>query len=163
LFERISTYNRLIAAIACVAVLLVGVASPWLASRRLTEVLKTDEEGFIYSRYDLRSGSFIREVSARLGPGDVVYVEDANFIGLMMFGFSGARLARYDNDQLAGNDLRIRFADLARRWDERMDAGGFTPDYILIKEPDAPPDAEPLLTGDFGEPRERWVLLDASP
>lgn len=162
-FDWMSIRNRAVAVATCGAVFLVGVASPWLASRRLTEVLESDEDGFIYARYDLRPGSFIREVAGRLGPDDVVYVEDANFIGLMTFGLSGARLARYNNDQLSGNDLRIRFADLASRWNDRMASGGFTPDYVLVKEPDAPPDAEPLLTGEFGEPRERWVLLDASP
>jgi hypothetical protein len=162
-FDWISVRRRAAAVAASVAIFLLGMASPWLASRRLTDVLETDEEGFIYARYDLRSGSFIREVAGRLRPDDVVYVEDANFIGLMAFGFSGARLARYNNDQLAGNDLRIRFAELADQWNERMAAGGFSADYILVKEPDAPPDARPLLTGEFGEPRERWVLLDASP
>jgi hypothetical protein len=162
-FDWISVRRRAAAVAASVAIFLLGMASPWLASRRLTEVLKTDEEGFIYARYDLRSGSFIREVADLLGPDDVVYVQDANFIGLMTFGFSGARLARYNNDQLAGNDLRVRFADLADRWNERMADGGFSADYILVKESDAPPDAQPLMTGYFGEPRERWVLLDASP
>ncbi|MGH2786355.1 MAG: hypothetical protein ACRDJV_00410 [Actinomycetota bacterium] len=162
-YDWIGRRNRAIAAAAGAAVLFLGVVSPWLASRRLTEVLKADEEGFIYARYDLEPGSFIRQASSRLDPGDIVFVEDANFIGLMVFQFSGARLARYDNAQLEGNDLRIRFADLAELWDQRMATGGFEPDYILVEEPDAPPDAEPLLGGEFGNPRERWLLLDASP
>jgi hypothetical protein len=161
-FDWLALRDRVLALAVCAVVLLVGLASPWFASRGLTDVIQTHEDGFIYTRYDLGPGSFIRGVSDRLGPDDVVYVEDANFIGLVTFGFSGARLARYNSD-LAGNDLRIRFSDLADEWNERMAAGGFTPDYILVKEPDAPPGVEPLLTGEFGEPRERWVLIDAFP
>jgi hypothetical protein len=161
-FDWLSIRDRALALIACVAVFTLGLASPWFASRRLTEVIRTDKDGFIYARYDLKRGSFIREVADRLGPDDVVYVEDENFIGLMTFSFSGARLARYESE-LAGNDLRIRFADLAAQWNDRMAAGGFVPDYILVEEPDTPPEVVPLLTGEFGSPSERWVLLDVSP
>jgi hypothetical protein len=159
-YRRLAQKSRALAVAAVGAAVTVAAISPVFASKHLTEVIEDSDEGYQFARYDMVPGSFVRRAAGRLDSGDVVLVKDSDFLGLMLFSFSGARLAEYDNAQLDNNDLRIRFSDLAQRWDEQMAAGGFDPDYTVVPAEDVPPGAEPLETGEFGEEPRAWALID---
>lgn len=145
--------RRALAVAGAASLLAVGVASPVLASRALADVLERHEDGFVYGRADLAPGSFVDRVAARLGPADTVAVDEPG-LAFHLFELSGCRLAAYDDPRLDGNDLRIRYADLAERWDARIAGPGFEPDYEVIP---APLDEHPALrTGVYGG--ETWAL-----
>lgn len=117
------------------AVFLVGAASPVLAAGGLTEILRAHESGFVYGSPDFQPGSFVMEAAAVLDPDDVVAAtggRGANSLGFWLFQFSGCRIALFDDPRLEGNDLRIRYADLAAAYDARMASGGFEADYAAI-------------------------------
>ncbi|CAN5583952.1 hypothetical protein BH24ACT26_BH24ACT26_17220 [soil metagenome] len=120
------------AAAGAALVLGVGAMSPVVASMGLTETLERHDGGFIYGRPDIAPGSFVRRAADHLDPDDVVRVEDARLLGFLLWQFSGARLAAYDDPRLDRNDLRIRFRDLAGAWDRRMASGGFEADYAVV-------------------------------
>ncbi|MDQ4094954.1 MAG: hypothetical protein M3174_01940, partial [Actinomycetota bacterium] len=152
---RLERFRRLTGRAVMGALLVVGAASPALASVALTETMKENEGGYVYEGSDLDEGSFVRRAAARLDPDDIVVVDDAsraaNALGFHLFSFSGARLADYDDPRLETNDLRIRFADLAALWEERSAAEAFEPDFELKPLPDASEDADAReLTGEFG-------------
>jgi hypothetical protein len=93
--------------------------------------MPTYDKGFIFGSPDFAGDGFVRQAAAHLGPSDVVLVHGSNILAFSIFSFSGARLARFDDPTLRKNDLRIRFFDLAARWDRQMASGGFPPDFIV--------------------------------
>jgi hypothetical protein len=89
-----------------------------------------------------------------------VLVNGPDELAFLLFQFSGVRLARYDDPRSDGNDLRIRYEDLADEWDARMAAGGFDPDYIVLPAEGAAPGAEePLVSSTYEG--EMWALYPA--
>jgi hypothetical protein len=157
LFELIMTRSRLLACAAAACFIAVGAASPAVASVYLTSVIADHDYGYLYRRPDFDDGAFIMRAARELNSSDVVDVEGSDFLGLMLFSLSGARLAHYDDGRLPHNDLRIRYTSLARRWDHRMEAGGFEADYLVMPALEAPEDAEPVVTGMFRD--EEWVMI----
>jgi hypothetical protein len=135
----------------------VGAASPAVASFYLTTVIADHDYGYLYRRPDFDDDAFITRAARDLNSSDVVDVEGSDFLGLMLFSLSGARLAHYDDDRLPHNDLRIRYSSLARRWDHRMEEGGFAADYLVMPALEAPEDAEPVVAGLFRG--EEWVMI----
>jgi hypothetical protein len=152
-FSWLWSRRRALAACAAAVLMVVGAASPVLASIRLTEIIEQHEVGFIYGRADMVEGSFVREAAALLGPDDVVAVDGSDALAFHLFEFSGCRLADYDDPRLEGNDLRIRFAERAAEWDRRIAAGGFEPGYEVVPAGRA---TDPLVEGDFEG--ARWAL-----
>jgi hypothetical protein len=160
LFEFVSRRSKPIAAVALACLLAIGVASPAIASIYLTKVIATHDAGYLYRRPDFDDDAFVTKAVEHLDSSDVVEVEGSNFLGFLLFSLSGARLASYDDARLTNNDLRIRYAGLAREWDERSSTEGFEPDYRVVRADDAPPNAEPIVIGEFRD--EEWVLLAES-
>ncbi len=150
-----SLAGRSRAAAAASALLLVAAAvpSPVLASQGLDEILRSDDAGFVYDSDDLGGDGFVRRAAARLGPDDVVVVEGPDVLGFLLFQFSGCRLGAYDDPSLVGNDLRIRYAELAERWDRRTAGEGFEADYAVVEGP--APGA--LVEGAYGG--RTWALV----
>jgi hypothetical protein len=130
-FAWLKERRKVLALAFVAAVTVVGVASPALASIRLARLMPTHDKGFIFGSSDFSGDGFVRQAAAHLGPSDVVLVHGSNILAFSMFSFSGARLARFDDPTLPKNDLRIRFSDLAARWDRQMARGGFRPDFIV--------------------------------
>ncbi|HEX3327030.1 MAG TPA: hypothetical protein VHV50_08550 [Actinomycetota bacterium] len=130
---------RLLAPVLAVALTLVGAASPALASVRLSRLLRTHDEGFIFGSPNYSADGFVRQAASHLGPSDVVLVHGSTILGLAMFSFSGARLATYEDPTLSHNDLRIRFPDLAAKWDRQMALGGFRPDFTVARADEVGP------------------------
>jgi hypothetical protein len=159
LYDFVRRRSHLAATVGVAALVAVGAASPALASIRLTEVIDTYDYGYLYRRPDFDDGAFVTEAAAELEAHDVVRVEGSNFLGFLLFQLSGARLATYDDARLEGNDLRIRYALLAERWDDQMASGGFDADYEVMRVSDAPEGAEPVVTGLFRD--EMWAMIDA--
>lgn len=150
--------TRSLAIVGSVLVLGLGVASPALASRALTDIIRFEHDGFSYGSEDLASGSFIDRASRVLDPDDIVSVPSDDELGFLLFQFSGCRLATYDDPRLDGNDLRIRFEDLAEKWNEQIAGTGFRPDYIALPEGSATQRA--VVRGAYDG--ETWVLLKLS-
>jgi hypothetical protein len=59
------------------------------------------------------------------------------------------RVANFEDGRLAANDVRIRYSDLARRWDHRIANGGFAADYAAVPEERAGRGDEVIARGDF--------------
>lgn len=150
--------NRIAAVTIATAVLGIGVASPALASRALTDVIRANDDGFVYGSANVTSGSFVARAARVLDPDDVVLVPDEDALAFFLFQFSGCRLAEYDDRRFDGNDLRIRYKELAERWGERVADEGFRPDYIVLPEGSAGQRA--VVRGPYGG--ETWVLLKLS-
>lgn len=150
--------SRTVALLAATAVFAVGAASPALAARALTDVMKGEHNGFSYGSENVARGSFVDRASEVLGPDDVVSVPSDDDLAFLLFQFSGCRLADYDDERLDGNDLRIRFEDLAERWDERVAGEGFRPDYIVL--PEGAATQRVVVRGEYAG--ATWVLLKLS-
>jgi hypothetical protein len=161
LFDWLRRHSRRMAVSGVGVLLLVGVVSPVYASIHLTRVMMMNERGFIYSGDDFDRDRFVFRATAVLEANDVVRVHGPDLLGFLLFQFSGARLAAYDDPRMDGNDLRIRFVDLALGWEERMRDGGFTADFTVMTEADAPSGALVVARGDYGE--ESWVLVEGDP
>ncbi|MDQ4124475.1 MAG: hypothetical protein M3134_02595 [Actinomycetota bacterium] len=158
-YRALAGRSTRLAAAVLAAVLAVAVMSPVLASIRLTEIISGGRAGFEYAGSDYASGSFVRDAGEVLGPDDVVSVFGSEPLAWALFQVSGARLARYDDPRFDGNDLRIRFSDLAAEWDERVAGGGFRPSHLVLQlGASGPVRGEPLLIGDFRG--EQWVLTE---
>jgi hypothetical protein len=156
-FDRVRSRSRSVAVAGIALVFAVGAVSPVFATIHLARVMKEQRRGFIYGRGDFDRGSFVRRAASELSARDVVRVEESDLLGFLLFQFSGARLASYDDPRMDGNDLRIRFADLAAGWEARMNGGGFAADYTAVPETVAPVRALVVVRGTFrGEP---WVLV----
>lgn len=158
-FAWLSRRSRAVAASATAVALVVGSASPVLAAQGLGAILEAGADGFVYASPDLGPDSFVSRASEELGPDDVVQVEGSNELAFLLFQFSGCRLARYDHPQFEGNDLRIRYTELAESWDERMAGDGFRADYLVL--PAATESTQRyIVTGDYRG--RRWVLIKLS-
>jgi hypothetical protein len=158
-FLWLQARGRMMAVGTAAAVLATGAASPVLASIHLGRVMESGAAGFAYGRDEIsHPRSFLHEAASHLGPEDVVDVVDNDELAFLLFQFSGCRLAALDDPRLEGNDLRIRFRGLAKRWDERIASGSFEPTHIL-----APLQAGALGSGALAEGRfrgTRWVLTE---
>ncbi|MDQ3646005.1 MAG: hypothetical protein M3345_03620 [Actinomycetota bacterium] len=122
-----------------------GSLSLWGASDSLTGAIERGDSGFVYASDDLGRDGFVPRAAALVGPDDTVLVDSSRSpkeISFLLFQLSGVRLADYDDPGLQGNDLRIRFADLAAEWDERIQGVGFAPTYVVISEGPVLPAAE---------------------
>lgn len=108
--------SRMAAGLGATAVVVAGAASPVLAADAMGELLDGRRAGFVYSAPEYRRDGYIRAAASHLEPGDVVSAFDDE-VAFTLFGFSGARLSDFDHKGLAFNDLRIRYADLAARWE----------------------------------------------
>ncbi|HVM33784.1 MAG TPA: hypothetical protein VM784_00360 [Actinomycetota bacterium] len=148
--------ERLAAALGAVA-LAVSAASPVLASARLAEIIEAGDGGFVFGRDDFGSDGFARRAAGHLRSADVVDVDGSSLLAFLMFSFSGARIAEYDDQRLEGNDLRIRYADLADAWNRRMAAGGFDATWRIVPLEDLPSGSAAVETGFFGE--RTWALI----
>lgn len=156
---------KAVAAGVVVGILGVGAISPVLSAIHLTDVMERGAAGFIYASDDIQGdSSFVRRAAEHLGPDDIVLVDGGGPLAFHLFEFSGARLAYYDHPNLAKNDLRIRFADLAARWQEKVDEGGFKPTYIAapaLARFGGTEGLEIVAKGTYqGEP---WALFRTSP
>jgi hypothetical protein len=85
----------------------------------------------------------------------VVEVRGSRALALLLWQFSGAKLASYDDPRLEGNDLRIRYRERAEGWDRRMAGDGFDSDWVVA--PAAEVSGEVLERGRFGG--ETWALM----
>jgi len=161
LFDWVRSRSYTGAVIGVGLVFALGAISPMYASIHLTRVMRLEERGFIYSGDDFEPDAFIFRASANLRAGDVVRVHGSDFLGFLLFQFSGARLASYDDPRMNGNDLRIRFADLASEWADRMRDGGFVADYTAMPGAEVSPAAEVVARGDYQD--AEWVLVRGDP
>lgn len=148
------------AVVVVAAIVAVGAISPVVAARGFSLILEQNAGGFVYGSPDYETDSFVRRVASRLGPDDTVQViaeggAAERHLAFALFSFSGVRLAGYDDPRLDGNDLRIRYADLAREYDERMASGRFGVDLEVVLLDEATGD--PLETGTFGG--REWALV----
>ena len=154
--------RRPIRAVVFAGLLVAGAASPVLAAVSLAESMREGRDGYPYVRPDLAEGGFVRQAAGLLGPGDTLRVDGPRRVrdrlGFHIFSFSGVRLARFDDPRLDANDLRIRYRDLAVRWDRSARAGGYDADYIAMPE-QTNPDADPAASGTYGG--MVWVLVEA--
>lgn len=158
LYRVVRRRSPALAAAGCGLILGVGAASPALASLQMTQILKQGDDGWVYASSELASGSFVRRAAGHLDPDDIVKVRGSDGLAWALWQFSGARLAGYDDPTLEGNDLRVRFSELARAWGRRMASGGFRPTYEVLPPNRAPRGREILERGSFqGRP---WVLID---
>ena len=148
---------RAMGALGAALALAAGAVSPVLASRSLTGTIRAQEGGFTYGAADLAPGSFLRRVAARVDSSDVLEVRGPPRLALVLWQFSGVRLASYDDPRLERNDLRIRFRELARAWDRRMEAGGFQADLLVVPRAGVPPGARVLDRGRFGS--RTWAFV----
>ena len=147
---------RALGAVMAAGVAVLGLASPVVASTSITKILSSHTEGFDYAEPDLAKDAFVRRAADHLGPDDVVEVQGSDEIAFLLFQFSGTKLATYDDPRLVGNELRIRFSDLAARWDARMSTGGFEPDYVVRRVEGS---QQSLERGTFHD--EEWELVEA--
>lgn len=156
LFGWLWARSGLVAVAATGLLLSLGVASPVVASQRLTEIMQSGSAGFQYGGRDLRPDSFARRAAAYLGPDEIVEVRGNDELAFLLFQLSGTRLATYDDPRLQGNDLRIRYAELAARYDEAMAGEGFRATFMVLPAPDGAYDRA-LVRGSFQG--EDWILV----
>lgn len=157
-FNWLRSRTRRVAIFAAVGVFAIGGVSPALAARALTDIIKENKDGFTYSSENLAADSFIERASEVLTPDDLVSVPSDDNLAFLLFQVSGCRLSEYDDPRLDGNDLRIRYEDLAEEWNERMAGRGFRPDYIALPEGSAGQRA--VARGPYEG--TTWVLLKLS-
>ncbi|HYI45716.1 MAG TPA: hypothetical protein VE174_09710 [Actinomycetota bacterium] len=155
-FAWMKQRSEVMSRVVMVLLFAIAVASPVLASLRLTEVIAAGHEGFIYGRSDVGPGSFVRESARLLGPDDIVRVQGSDRLAFTLFQFSGVKLADYDDPRFDRNDLRIRYEDLARQWDAQIAAGGFEETWLVLPDPD-PSAGSPQVTGEFDG--QTWSLV----
>lgn len=137
-WEWIRRRSRVVAGLGVTAALVVAGASPILAADAMRKVLYERRSGFVYSAPEYQRGGYIRAAAKHLGPGDVVAAYDDD-VAFGLFEFSGARLADFDHKRLGFNDLRIRYRDLALRWETQRP---FCATHTLA----------PAAAGSLGEP-----------
>jgi hypothetical protein len=151
--------SKPVAMVLVAVVLALGIASPVIAAGGITKVLRSHTEGFDYAEPDLARDAFVRRAASHLGPRDVVQVDASDPLAFYLFQFSGTRLASYDDPRLIGNELRIRYTDLAERWDRRVLGDGFEPDFYVVHtaQPEITDYADaPIESGTFGG--QTWEL-----
>jgi len=138
------------------ALLTCAAVSPVFASIHLTRLIREEKAGFVFGSPQLERGAFLRRAAAHLSADDVVEVEDSEALAFLLFAFSGARLASFDDPRAERNDLRIRFADLAEAWDERMRTAGFDAGWRVLPA-DEVDLRRPVELGWFAG--RRWALI----
>ena len=160
LWNRMQRVGRVMKAVSFATLALVGAASPALASVSLTEAIVDREDGYLYRSTDLDEGSFVRRVAETLEPEETLLVEGpprvSDSLAFHIFSFSGVRLADYDDPRLDRNELRIRYRDLARRWDRTTSSAGYEPDYVIAPEGQES-SGEVIYKGDYGG--RTWILF----
>ena len=159
LFEQLRARSALAAVTATGLLLSIGAASPVVASQRLTEIMQSGSAGFQYGGSDLAPDSFAVRAAEYLGPDDVIDVRGDDGLAFLLFQLSGTKIATYDDLRLEGNDLRIRYADLATRYDQTMRDEGFTATFMVLPAPDGPYEGA-LVRGSFED--QDWVLVQMS-
>lgn len=147
---------RVLGTALVVLVVSLGLASPVVAATSITGILRSHAKGFDYAEPDLVRGAFVRRAAAHLDPDDVVEVEGSDELAFLLFQFSGTKLATYDDPRLVGNELRIRYSELAQEWNRRTRTEGFEPDFIVRRGEGSSPVLE---EGTFNG--ERWALVPA--
>lgn len=159
LYRALAARRRGAGVTALGALFILGVVSPSIAAVDMTEILRTGREGYTYGTAEVAPGSFVRRAAARLRPGDVVVVRPRDDdLAWLLWQLSGARLARYDDPRLEGNDLRIRYADLAAAWDRRMAGDGFAATAVARRVGDSGASTgEVMAAGAYGG--QRWELV----
>jgi hypothetical protein len=140
-----------------VLVLAAAAASPVLASLRMRAILDENLAGYVYGD-DFAPGSFPREAARVLGPDDVV-AGGTDDVRWALFQTTGVRLAAFDDPRFEGNDLRIRYADLARGWDEAVAEGAFTPTHVIVPAAMGSHAGPVVARGSFRG--ETWLLTEA--
>jgi hypothetical protein len=162
-FQWMKRRSEFLAPLVVAALLAVGSVSLWLSSQALTEILRTHEDSWLYARADFAPDAFIGKAAGQLGPDDVVQApqDENNVLGFWLFQFSGARINGHSDPRYPGNELRIRYQDLAGRYGEVMESGGFEVDYVPMPASQAAdiPEAAIVAEGPFRG--ESWVLVDA--
>ena len=160
IIQRLRAVN--IGVSVAVAVTFFGIASlsVLMAAVGLQRTIGQREAGFVYAGPSFGVRSLVDRADRVLGPDSVIEVEPGGNLGLILFQFTGARLASFDDPRLSGNDLRIRYEDLAERWDRAMATSGFTPDHL------ARPSAEGITGCELPVARgfhlgEDWVVVRA--
>ena len=161
-FKWMRRRSEFLAPIAVGAILIVGSLSLLLSSQGLTEIIKKHEDSWLYTRAEFAPDAFIGKAAEQLGPDDVVQAptDENNVLGFWLFQFSGARVNGHSDSRYPGNELRIRYQDLARSYGETMASGGFEVDYIPMPASEAAniPEAAIVTEGPFRG--ETWVLVD---
>lgn len=142
---------------AAVLIVLAGMPSLALSAVAFTRILDAGRAGFVYSGFDLRGPSFAVRAAELLGPRDVVDAGRAGDLGFALFQLSGVRLASYDDPRLGGNDLRIRYAELAEEWNRRAAGAGFEATHRVVGASGGPPE-DFLVAGLYGG--RRWYLVE---
>ena len=164
-FEWLRRRWELVAALVVAVVATLGSLSLWLSSEALAEIIRNHEDGYLYNRDEFASGSFVMEAAGELGPGDIVQAPsgDDNVLGLWLFQFSGARISGHEDSRYPGNELRIRYEELAERYGDALEAGGFEADYVPLPKSRAEsagvPMSEVVAEGPFRG--QNWVLVEA--
>jgi hypothetical protein len=157
LYSWLRARGRAVAAVVAAAGLAVAAASPVLGSIRMKTILDEHRGGYVYGSDYVRS-SFVKEAAAVLDSGDVV-AGGTDRLLWVLFQMSGARLAHYDDVRLDGNDLRIRYADLARAWDATIAEGGFEPTHVVVPAAEAAAaGGDVVAEGEYDG--EAWVLVE---
>lgn len=157
--EWIRGRSRRMMVTAAAAFFVVGAFSPALAAARMSDVLGSGRvsTGYIFSSVNFAEDSFVRNAAAVLGPHDVIRVEEDDFLAMWLYQYSGCRITGFEDPRLDGNDLRIRFAELAEEYDERMARGGFEADFVALPLRSIPSGARPIAGGEYRG--ETWVLI----
>ncbi|MFN2489349.1 MAG: hypothetical protein ABR529_06380 [Actinomycetota bacterium] len=156
-YDLVRQRARALAVVGVAAVLAIGALSPRLASIALARTIERSTGGFVFTRADFAPDAFVRRAAEHLGPGDVVEAVGSETLDLYLFQYSGVRVANFEDRRLARNDARIRFSDLARRWDRRRANGGFDIDYSALPEARAPASSEVIARGLYHD--EMYVLV----
>lgn len=152
---------RALAVCLATLVALLGMASPVVAARGLSHLLETHQKGFDYAVPDVLPDSFMRRAADHLGPETIVEVQGSDELAFLLFQFSGTKLASYNDPRLIGNELRIRFSDLAAEWDRRAYGEGFEADYIVRVVTEGPlVTAVPIEQGRFDDTVWEMVAVD---
>ncbi|MGH2776268.1 MAG: hypothetical protein ACRDJT_12660 [Actinomycetota bacterium] len=156
--------SEFLAPVVVVLLVVAGSLSLWLSSQALTEIIKNHEDSWLYTRAEFEPDAFIHRAAKQLDPEVVVQApqDENNVLGFWLFQFSGARINGHSDTRYPGNELRIRYEDLAHRYGEVMDSGGFEVDYIPMpaSEADGIPEDAIVAEGPFRG--ESWVLVHAS-
>ncbi len=156
LYERLRGKRRWLGAAVTAVILVVGAASPVLASRKLADIIQRNTAGFEYARPDLAPGSFARRAARYLDASELLEVRGDDKLAFTLFQLSGVRLTNYDDPRLDGNDLRIRYADLANAHDAKAVADAFDPTFLIVPAPEDPY-RRALERGTFNG--EEWILI----
>jgi hypothetical protein len=139
-FDALRRRSRTSAWAMSAVIVAVGLASPVLASQALSDIMENGRDGYIYGAEQVSApDSFVQRAAAQLSSDDIVEVAASDQLAFLLWQFSGARLASYDDERLDRNDLRIRYEGLAKSWDERTARGGFEPSHQVLPAADSPP------------------------